>query len=184
MGIDSSSDNTTAKKRIKPKKEWFLMALPFIVFFVIGAGFSWGFVVTPLLKIKASENWPKKNCVISKSRVKEIRSRTDGKTRITYSIDMTFKYKFKGIDYISEKYNFITHSDGNYNSKSKIVNRYPPGKSASCYVNPENPSEAVISREFDALWGPGILSSIAMLIGIAGIIGVIVEKLKSLETDN
>jgi hypothetical protein len=171
---EDESRGAAAVKRENPANQRKFLALFFSVFFFAGAGFGWMMVGRPLMKIKESEKWTQKPCTIISSRIKE--SRGDKST--TYRVDMTFKYKFGGVEYIGGTYDFMTGSDSDYSSKRKVLNRYPPGTSTYCYVNPENPSEAVISREYNAPWLLALLPLVFILVGAGGVIGVLVKKKK------
>ena len=171
---DIESNAAAVKKRMKPENQRKLLIVFFSLFFLAGLAIAWLAVIHPLMKIRQSENWARVRATIVSSRVKE--SRGDKST--TYRVDISFKYKFNGIEYVGGTYDFMTGSDGDYRSKRKIVNRYPPGKSAYCYVNPENPTEAVISREFNNSWRVAVLSSVFMLVGVGGIIGTLVKRKK------
>ena len=163
-----------AVEKVNPQNQRVFLALFFSVFFFAGSGFGWVMVGQPLMKIKESEKWPQKPCTIVSSRIKE--SRGDEST--TYRVDMTFKYKFSGVEYVGAAYDFMTGSDSDYSSKRKVVNRYPVGKSTYCYVNPENPSEAVISRKYNNPWWLALLPLVFILVGAGGVIGTLVRKKK------
>ena len=163
-----------AVKKMNPANQRRFLALFFSVFFLAGAGFGWGFVVHPLLKIKESKNWSKKPCTITFSGIKE--SRGDDST--TYKVDIRFKYRFSGVEYVSNTYDFMTGSDSDYSSKRKVIQRYPVGKSTYCYVNPESPDEAVISREFNNPWWIALLPLVFILVGAGGVIGTLMKKKK------
>jgi len=151
------------------------LTLFFSIFFLAGSGFGWMMLAQPLMKIKKSESWSKIPCTIVSSKIKE--SRGDKST--TYKVDITFRYKFKGIKHVSGSYDFMTGSDSGYSFKRKIVNRYPVGKSTSCYVNPEDPDEAVISREFNRPWWLVLLPLVFIIVGLGGIIATLTKKKKA-----
>jgi hypothetical protein len=170
----TGSAAVTAAKKIEIKHPRAFLALFFSLFFFAGAGFGWMMVGKPLLKIHESENWPKVPCEIVSSRVKV----SHGDDSTTYRADITFRYKFEKMEYIGGSYDFMTGSDSDYSSKSQVVGRYPPGKKTYCYVNPADPVEAVISREFNAPWWMPILPGVFMLVGAGGIIGTLIKKKK------
>ncbi len=171
--IENISSAAAVGKR-KSEKQLNVPVIFFAVFFIIGGSFGWLVIVNPLLKIKESEKWSKKPCKIISSRVK-VSHDNDGSA---YKVDIAFKYQFSGKKYISSNYDFVTGSDNDYSSKQQVVDHYPVGKSAYCYVNPENPAEAVISREFNTPWWVAGLASIFMLVGAGGMIGTLLKKKK------
>jgi hypothetical protein len=61
-------------------------------------------------------------------------------------------------------------SSSGYRGKAEIVNRHPPGTRAVCYVNPKDPTEAVLERGFtNALWF-GLIPLVFVLVGAGGVI--------------
>ena len=169
-----NTSGAAAVKKSKPANQRNLLLIFFAIFFIAGIGFGWMMLGRPLLKIKESENWLRTSCKIVSSRIKK--SRVDKST--TYSVDIVFKYKFSGVEYIGGSYDFMTGSDSDYRSKSKVVDHYSKGKTAYCYVNPDDPVEAVISREFNSPWWLAVIPLIFILVGLGGMIGVWVKKKK------
>ena len=70
------------------------------------------------------------------------------------SLTMAYRYTYQGKSYTSSRYSFAYTADGTKeytnntptNRFKKIADQNPPGKQISCFVNPNNPAEAVISR--------------------------------------
>ncbi|MDD5597683.1 MAG: DUF3592 domain-containing protein [Victivallaceae bacterium] len=172
--IPEKKYGAAAVKNTAEKGRKVFLPLFFSLFFLAGSGFGWMLVGRPLLKIQASENWPKVPCRIVFSRVKV--SRSDKST--SYRVDITFKYEFKGIEYVGGAYDFMAGSDSNCQSKHQVVTLYPPGKKTYCYVNPEDPTEAVISREYNASWWLAAIPAVFMLVGAGGVIGALMKKKK------
>jgi len=173
--VPKIKSGAAAVDKSSPAKQRKIMLFFFSVFFLAGSGFGWMMVGQPLMKIKKSENWSKIPCTIASSKIKE--SRSDKST--TYKVDITFRYKFKGIKHVGGSYDLMTGSDSGYSSKRKVIDRYPVGKSTSCYVNPENPDEAIISREFNRPWWLALLPLVFILVGLGGIIATLAKKKKT-----
>jgi hypothetical protein len=51
--------------------------------------------------------------------------------------------------------------------KQAIVDRYPPGAQVSCWVDPADPSSAVLSRGFSATYLIGLVPLLFLLVGLA-----------------
>ncbi|MET3872516.1 hypothetical protein J3R74_002386 [Puniceicoccus vermicola] len=133
-----------------------------IPFFAAGAGFCWFGGISPLLKSQEAQDWPEVPCTITESYV-ESHSSSDG---TTYSIEIRFNYEWKGKDYYGENYTFGNTSSSGRPSKKAVVRRYPEGSQSTCFVNPDDPYEAVITT--DVGWLPiGLIgfSSIFILVG-------------------
>ncbi|MGB0415075.1 MAG: DUF3592 domain-containing protein, partial [Coraliomargarita sp.] len=133
------------------------------MFFGMGALFCWMTGISPLLKSLNSKGWVATDCVIVSSEVESHR----GSDSTTYSIEIRFRYTVDGREYVSDRYNFNDANSSGYDGKAKVVKQYPVGSEQTCWVNPEDPSKAVISREI-----PGIVyitipfTSIFMLVGL------------------
>jgi hypothetical protein len=159
------------KKPVNQKKFLFFF---FSIFFLAGCGFGWMMVGRPLVKIQQAKTWKKTPCEIVTSRIVS----SKGSKSTTYKIDMAFRYEFSGVKYLGGSYDFMVGSDSGYDSKRKVIRRYPVGKKTYCYVNPEDPAEAVISREYNNPWWLAFLPGIFILVGAGGMIGQFVTKKK------
>lgn len=124
----------------RPQAGW-VMALFFGIFFLVGTGgtvaLGWGFV-----DLVQSGSWVKTPCTVESSRVLT-HSDSDGST---YSVDVLYRYSFRNQTYRSNRYSFMGGSSSGYKSKAEAVKNFPAGKNAFCYVDPKNPSNAVLHR--------------------------------------
>ncbi len=66
------------------------------------------------------------------------------RTKISYRINVSYKYFFKEKKYTSEKFNFNNNRIQDYDAEK--ASSYKAGEESLCYVNPRNPSEAVLDR--------------------------------------
>lgn len=138
----------------------FLFGMPF---FAMGFFFCWIGAISPILNVISSGNWPQVPCVITTSEVKT-NSGSDGNT---YSVLIEFSYQYEGRDYTGGSYDFNDVSSSGYKGKAEIVRKYPLGSVASCWVNPEDPEEAVLSRRI-----PGIVFFIIPFISLFMVVGL------------
>lgn len=60
---------------------------------------------------------------------------------------ITYRYNFKGKDYEGNQYTISSSASRDHDKATSIVRAHPTGSTATVYVNPEKPSEAVLSRE-------------------------------------
>lgn len=133
------------------------------MFFGMGALFCWMMGLSPLFKALGSNDWAETSCVIESSKVKT-HSSSDGNT---YSIEISFNYTIDGSAYTSDTYNFDSSSSSGRKGKAKVVADYPVGSNQTCWVNPDDPANAVLSRSI-----PGIVyfvipfSSVFIFIGL------------------
>jgi len=140
----------------------------FAVFLLVGSGFMVPFAIV-VAKVIGSRNWVPTPCVIVSSAVKKHR----GEKSYTYSIEMVFRYEFGGKEYESHTYDFSPGSSSGYRSKARVVERYPAGKKATCYVNPRKPSQAVISRRLPAMVWFAFIPGIFVAIGLGGFVATV-----------
>ena len=93
-----------------------------------------------------------------------------GDDSTTYSVEISYEYEFKGRSCHSDQYAFTKFSSGGRRGKEKVVSYYKNAANPVCFVNPENPSEAVLKRGFH----PGLLFALFpvpfLAIGIGGLI--------------
>lgn len=139
-------------------------------FLLIGLGFGYFMFGRPLLEVWDARDWPTVPCVIQSSSVHE----SSGDDGSTYRIEMTFIYDYQGRSYSADRYDFFSfmHSSG-YQGKKDVVSRYPAGMSTTCYVNPADPTVAVISRGASHNLWFGLIPLVFILIGGGGILGLI-----------
>lgn len=132
------------------------------LFFLIGLGFLVFKTVPDVTHIQQSRSWPTTRCVIAHSGVRS----HSGKST-TYSIDVLFRYEFNGRKYASSRYDFSTSSDSGYQSKQDAVRKIPAKAKTICYVDPADPTIAVLHRSGDVIMGtifPLIFGGVGLLI--------------------
>jgi hypothetical protein len=144
------------------------LRLFFLPFFLAGAGMLYGFAIRPGLQILASHSWTPTPCVIESSQV-GIHSGEDG---ATYSVDLRYRYVFDDRNHTSTRYRFSSMSSSSgRKAKQAVVDLYPAGSLATCFVNPKAPEEAVIDRSWQ--WEfliTGGFASVFVLVGGLGIL--------------
>lgn len=140
-------------------------AVFFGVFLVAGLGFS-AFFVWPAYRVLEARSWSEVPCEILESRV----ASHAGEDGSTYSVEVRYRYSVEGREHTSDRYHFFIGSTSGYESKARVVERLPPGTRTVCYVDPEDPSEAVLVRRFTAgfLWG--LLPLVFVAVGAGGIV--------------
>ena len=159
-----SLSRTGARRR--KKTGWLLLTMG-TFFFLLGATFTWFIFVKPLIRTWQAQAWPAVPCEIISSDVASHRS-DDG---YTYSVEISYRYHIDERSYTSDRYDFLDMSTSGHSGKQKVVSRYPAGSTATCYVNPDNPHDAVIHRGFSAELLFGLIPSVFALIGIGMCIG-------------
>jgi hypothetical protein len=146
----------------------FLLIL-FSLLLLVGAGTFYGFFVRPVGKVLDARDWVATPCVVVSSQVR----RHDSDDGTTYSVDILYAYSVNGKEYKSNRYRFMSGSSGGYRGKADLVNRHPPGTRMTCYVNPRDPTDAVLERGFTAHFLFGLIPGVFILVGGGGIVFVL-----------
>ncbi|HJQ69279.1 MAG TPA: DUF3592 domain-containing protein [Blastocatellia bacterium] len=134
-----------------------LFALPF---FLAGAFIIYFIIVGPALKIYAAQDWTPTPCTVESITV-------EGDE--TYSVEIVYKYRVNGVEYQSDRYDFVNVSTSARDAKYEAVKRNPPGSAATCYVNPDNAAEAVFDRGFSSDMWFGLFGLPFFLAGLFGL---------------
>ncbi|MDR3229398.1 MAG: DUF3592 domain-containing protein [Puniceicoccales bacterium] len=139
------------KKRVASPLEKLLPFILGIVFFFAGSAIVVFFYIIPLRQQQQSMSWVETPCHVLKS---EVKTHSGEKGSVTYSVYICYEYKWEEKKYIGEKYDFSIGSDNiAMGAKHEVVRQHPPGLKTVCFVNPDNPHEAVLARTMgDAVW--------------------------------
>jgi len=140
----------------------------FAIFALAGLGFLIPFFILPVIRIIGAQDWPAVACTILHGKVRS-HSDSDG---TTYSIDILYEYEVDGHTYKSDRYNFMTGSSSGRRGKQDIVNAYLRAENLVCYVNPKDPSQAVLNRGFSLTMLFGLIPAVFVVVGVGGMIGV------------
>jgi len=141
-----------------------------LVFMLFGLAFAVPFFVLPLWRTFAARGWDRVPCTVERAWV-ESHSGDDGST---YSIGVVYVYEVGGRRYAGDRYDFFIGSTSSYAGKEEIVEGLPPGTRTTCWVDPEDPTDAVLSPKLrgDFLFGlltlPFVLFPLLMLVGLVG----------------
>jgi hypothetical protein len=148
-----------------PKSGTGCLVLFFSIFLVVGTGITSAMLIRPLWQIAQARKWSAVPCTIVSSEIRS-HSSSDG---TTYSVDILYRYNIRGVEYRANRYVFGAVSSSGYNGKREIVSQYPRGRPTICYVNPADPTDAVLIRDATAgLWF-GLIPLVFVLAGVAGI---------------
>ena len=143
-GTDSISKSGASSK----KAGWKFMLIFGGVFALVGGGVGIPLGVIPLQKMVASSSWEETPCKIIWSRVQRHESTSDGKTSITWSVDIFYEYDFNGEKHRSNSYGAIGGSSSGRSGKTAVTKLYPSGSMRVCYVDLATPERAMLQRGF------------------------------------
>lgn len=146
------------------------------LFTLIGGAATWFLAVGPLSKMVRSGSWTEQRCTVELSRVVSSRGSKGGRT---YRPEILYRYEFGGKTYRSSQVSVFTVWSSGRDGKEETVRNYAVGSSAVCFVNPANPSEALLDRSWS--WGMllGLLPLIFVLVGIGLLVGGVKTRRKS-----
>ena len=137
----------------------------FGIFAIIGLIAGWFLLVKPVMQVIDARSWSAVPCVVESSKIRS-HSSDDG---TTYSVDILYRYEFDGRTYKSNRYEFIGGSSSGRSGKEAIIRQYPRGAKKTCYVNPDDPAEAVLQRGLSWMFLLGLLPLVFSAVGFGGL---------------
>ncbi len=163
MGSEPSAGSRAAPTR--PIRVGVIGSILFGAFFLVGFGLFIPFFVWPTLQIVEARSWTPVPCEIVSSGVRS----HAGEDSTTYSIEANYRYQIDGRQYESNRYQFLRGSSSGYDGKARAVATIPAGSHTECYVDPDDPYEAVINRGFGFEFLFGLIPLLFGVIGAAGL---------------
>ena len=134
------------------------------IFVVVGTGLGYYLSAVPLYNAYQARAWTPTACEVISSRI------VHGDE--TSRADIVYRYRVGDRQYTADRYNFLPSSKSD-STVPALVARHPAGARFECYVDPGDPSRAVINRS-PTIWYCFGLLCFAMFAGIPGGIGVAV----------
>ena len=99
-----------------------------------------GMAIGPLVNSMTCQHWEKATCEIVSSNVDV--------TRKSYRPIIEFEFSFHGERYVSDNYDF-TSLNVSRSRAQQVVDEHAVGDQKSCFVDPDEPQNAVLVREYD-----------------------------------
>lgn len=134
-----------------------------LIFTVVGLALLKPILINPLNKTRDAQNWISIPATVVSSKVKS-HSDDDG---TTYSVYIAYRYELNGTEYVGDQYSFMSGSSSGQSSKAEIVRQYPKGHQFNLFVNPADPAESVIKRDYSLSLLFGLIPVIFAIVGIA-----------------
>jgi len=163
---------TAVRKGSKGMGKYGLAAL-FAIFAVVGGVMLYPLGIRPIARTIAAESWVTTPCKVLRA---EVRSH-DSDDGTTYSVCILYQYEFNGQTYKSDRYDFVGGSSSGYQGKARVVEQYEAAANPVCYVNPNDPSEAVLKRGFHAKLLLALFPLPFLLVGIGGLAATLRGKI-------
>jgi hypothetical protein len=160
-----SISNTTASGRASGCATAFIVVF-LGMFVVVGSAIGFFMSARPLYHTFVARGWMPTACEVISSRIE----RGDETARP----DIVYRYVIGGRQYTANRYNFMpgTTSDA---SVPDVVAQHAPGTTFECYVDPAEPSNAVINRT-PTLWYFMGVPFFIMFAGIPGVIAAVMLR--------
>ena len=141
------------------------------MFLAVGLGMAYMITFQPLWGMVRSRDWVQTPCRILSSELKQ----NDGSSQLA----VVFAYSVTNREHHSERYCFSQMSSNTADGwKRRVLADHPAGKQTTCFVNPSDPTDAVIERGWvpDMWWGlfpiPFVLVGFVALLVATGVIKV------------
>ncbi len=134
-----------------------------------GGGMLYPLGIKPITRAVAAQSWVATPCRVLRA---EVRSH-DGDDGTTYSVYIFYEYEFRGQPYKCDRYSFVGGSSSGYQAKTRIVEQYRSAAHPICYVNPHDPTQAVLQRGFHAGFLVALVPLVFLLVGVGGLVGVL-----------
>jgi hypothetical protein len=154
-----------ARSRRKVPNKYVMVGF-FAVFTAIGGAMLYPLGIKPIAATIAARSWVATPCRILRAEVRD----HDGDDGTTYSVYIQYQYQFNGRTYTSDRYEFMGGSSSGYRRKARIVAEYKSAAGPICYVDPENPSQAVLKRGFHAKLLLALFPLPFLLVGLGGMV--------------
>ena len=113
---------------------------------LFGIGLAAAMFLPPAAQVWAARSWAEVPCEILHAAVRS----HPGDDQATFSVEVLFLYSWEGRELKSSRYGFTGGSTSDEKKKSAIVDRLSSGTQTVCYVDPNDPFEAVLDRGLSA----------------------------------
>ena len=124
-------------------------------------------LLLPVYRSWMARSWHEVPCAILTSGVQ---SKSDLHGSSTYKIAITYSYVVNGREYTGNRYDFFSVATVGYRGKAAVARRYATGTQRHCWVNPDDPTQAVLTRHLGAPLWIGLLPLTFVLAGALGVI--------------
>ncbi|MEN6307370.1 MAG: DUF3592 domain-containing protein, partial [Anaerohalosphaeraceae bacterium] len=156
-GYDSDKPDSVAGR---------LFATVFFMFF-LGMGLLFEILlVREVVSVIHRRNWPVVSCRILESSVCQ-----ESNSENPYRFAVKYDYQVNGTTYQSTRYQFKDSGSSDYAQIQKLAEHYQAGSETQCYVNPENPSQAILEQDSLGMACFILIPTVFVLVGAGGIYG-------------
>jgi hypothetical protein len=139
---------------------------------LVGAVMFYFLSVRWVAKTIDARSWIETPCRVLRAEVRD----HDSDDGTTYSVYILYEYEFSGRTYKNDRYDFVGGSSSGYKGKARIVAQYRSAANPVCYVNPRDPTEAVLKRGFHAKLLLALFPLPFLAVGIGGLVASLRHK--------
>jgi hypothetical protein len=128
-------------------------------------------LIDPLNQSQRAKDWKPVPCMVTESRI--VSHRGGGKkSGSSFEPYAEFEYTHEDQTYTSSKFWMSHRLLNSYAEAKTFLEPFPKDKPAQCWMNPQDPSEAVLNRDFTGISVIGALFGSALaIIGVCGLFG-------------
>jgi hypothetical protein len=137
------------------------MVLFGVLFVVVGCGVLIPLTVIPAIRFAVAIGWEAMPCTIVDSRLRSW-STDDG---TSYRADVLYRYRAAGDDWTSNRIDFFSFVNSGRDRARAVLEKYPSGVTATCWVDPSDSSRSVLERRLGPMHGLGLLPLIFVVAG-------------------
>src|SRR5262249_19090328 len=120
------------------------------------------FVIGPVVRVIDSQRWPQHTCQVIRSAA---RTHSEGKGA-TFSVDILYSYTIDGRRLQPDRFGLFPPPTAGFASCQRLVDQFVPGKRLVCYVNPDDPEDAVLVRGASVYFLLGLVPVILLAGGL------------------
>lgn len=162
--VEGLAADTLPRRKPLQEAPWGCVVGP-AVFLLVGLGFLLIFAL-PAIKVVKARFWPAVECEILASSV-ATHSGDDG---ATYSVEVTYRYAVDGVEYTASRYRFLGGSSSGRKGKQRVVDALQPGTVTTCWVDPEDPTQAVLDRNPSWHYAFALFPLVFVVLGAVGLV--------------
>ncbi|MBK7878770.1 MAG: DUF3592 domain-containing protein [Planctomycetes bacterium] len=129
--------------------------VPGVLFVLVGL-VALGFVVRLQSRLEASNRWTEAPCTILAA--------SSAFESDAFHVHVTYRYVVDSIEHTSDQVAFSDSGDRDH--ARAVLARHPVGSTSTCWVNPADPSDAVLERRVDNAWVGVLLGVVFVLVGL------------------
>jgi hypothetical protein len=126
---------------------------------VMGGFFVYALLAFGYSKAAATHRWVETSCTIQKSVMVTTRA-TPNSPGLSHELDILFEYSVNGSTYQSTRHRRIATRSAHESKIRSVVDKFPAGSQATCFVDPDDPTMAVLKKDTKAVgytvWFPGL----------------------------